>query len=387
MLISCPNCATRYNIEASYLGAQGRAVRCANCANTWHQNPVHAPPPPPMVPANQRHRVQATPQMPPPQQQAYAYPPGYPPPGYPPPGYPPYPPPGYPPYPAPPGYPGAAPQSAPPPKPEMDDESDEAADDDIEMEAEALPDMDDEMPMSMADEGEDDDADDDDAMSQADLDAMFADAEEPAPVSSMVDRGGDDGDDETDDLDDMEDPEPIPQVFTADDDDDEDEDEDEGEGEGGSPIKKIIIIVVLVLALAGIGGAGYFSRSTVMEALGSVLEMVGLKGESLGDGLDIRDTKASRESIGGKDVLVVRGVIANVSEKTRQVPMVTLSLQDLDGKTVQSSEAAPLKTQLNAGEQIGFRIEIKEPSALARGLKVTFSERAKPGAKPAAKAH
>lgn len=38
MIVTCPNCATRYIVDPQALGAMGRTVRCANCQNTWHQD-------------------------------------------------------------------------------------------------------------------------------------------------------------------------------------------------------------------------------------------------------------------------------------------------------------------------------------------------------------
>ena len=35
MQITCPNCATSYDVEAASLGGQGRSVRCARCSNVW----------------------------------------------------------------------------------------------------------------------------------------------------------------------------------------------------------------------------------------------------------------------------------------------------------------------------------------------------------------
>ena len=37
MIISCPACATRYNIDPKALGEKGRKVRCSNCAHHWIQ--------------------------------------------------------------------------------------------------------------------------------------------------------------------------------------------------------------------------------------------------------------------------------------------------------------------------------------------------------------
>ena len=39
MLITCPSCATRYNIPDSSIGERGRSVRCSSCAHRWHVEP------------------------------------------------------------------------------------------------------------------------------------------------------------------------------------------------------------------------------------------------------------------------------------------------------------------------------------------------------------
>lgn len=37
MILTCPNCATRYVIPDTAIGAEGRQVRCANCKHSWFQ--------------------------------------------------------------------------------------------------------------------------------------------------------------------------------------------------------------------------------------------------------------------------------------------------------------------------------------------------------------
>ncbi len=39
MIVTCPACTIRYLVDPRALGRAGRTVRCANCANTWHQVP------------------------------------------------------------------------------------------------------------------------------------------------------------------------------------------------------------------------------------------------------------------------------------------------------------------------------------------------------------
>ena len=42
MLITCPNCATSYDVSAASLGAEGRSVRCVRCQEVWHATPAPA---------------------------------------------------------------------------------------------------------------------------------------------------------------------------------------------------------------------------------------------------------------------------------------------------------------------------------------------------------
>ncbi|MEI9996264.1 MAG: DUF3426 domain-containing protein [Rhizomicrobium sp.] len=37
MILTCPQCETRYNADASKFPAAGRSVRCARCGTVWHQ--------------------------------------------------------------------------------------------------------------------------------------------------------------------------------------------------------------------------------------------------------------------------------------------------------------------------------------------------------------
>ncbi len=55
MIVSCPACEGRFEVDQEQLGYDGRIVRCGKCGNCWHQMPendpraavAEAPPPPP----------------------------------------------------------------------------------------------------------------------------------------------------------------------------------------------------------------------------------------------------------------------------------------------------------------------------------------------------
>lgn len=43
MIVSCPACESRFEVDREQLGYDGRVVRCGKCGNCWHQMPEREP--------------------------------------------------------------------------------------------------------------------------------------------------------------------------------------------------------------------------------------------------------------------------------------------------------------------------------------------------------
>ena len=58
MILTCPSCDTRYQVDEAKFPPQGRQVRCAKCAHVWHQaGPAPAPEPELVIKAEEPPRA------------------------------------------------------------------------------------------------------------------------------------------------------------------------------------------------------------------------------------------------------------------------------------------------------------------------------------------
>ena len=140
---------------------------------------------------------------------------------------------------------------------------------------------------------------------------------------------------------------------------------------GGKAFKWLLVLIVVPSILAGL----LMARDMVVylwPGTAVFYEAIGITAKPVGHGLDIRNVRSERAIEDGADVLVIHGVVVNVSEKPRDVPDIRISLVDVAGDEVQSVSGIARKSRLEAGEATGFEIRLTEPFPSARNLQVGF---------------
>lgn len=342
MIITCPRCSTRYTMSATVLGVDGRVVRCSNCGTEWHQD------------ANQEDTRAARP-VPPPRWEpertgGYAYPPppqgGY----Y---GAPQQAPRGYP------NYPPAPPP--PPPEPAPIAESFAPRPAPVEPDVVRAPEPPKARETAMAP------AAPEKQLSEQEIEQMFG--ADPEPMTSFVGETDRPDREEAVSPDEIPDPEPMPEVyapFRPRGEGDEDED-----SKGG---RWAVALGFLLLFLMAVAGGAFFGKDIIISYLPEAAQIYkdfGLYREQPGAGLEVR--VAQTDPINNGEGMNITGVVSNITDKVRPVPLIKVLFLNGEGVEVQSMLVKPAKTDLPAAEQIGFQARIDRLTPTARKLVVTFT--------------
>jgi predicted Zn finger-like uncharacterized protein len=135
------------------------------------------------------------------------------------------------------------------------------------------------------------------------------------------------------------------------------------------------ILLVLLLLAASAGGVYYFQDQAIelLPWIEAPLIKIGLRHEKPGAGLELRNAGTPERMVyNDTDILVVRGIIANVSQRPRPIPPMKLMLLDKDKHVVQQKISPPPVTTLAPGGTAGFKIQIERPDPTATEVNVVF---------------
>lgn len=134
-------------------------------------------------------------------------------------------------------------------------------------------------------------------------------------------------------------------------------------------------LALAALAAAGAALAVIPLRATVVAALpgtASLYRAVGLPVNLVG--LSIEEVVSSLGQENGAPVLVVTGIVRNVSGSDRPVLPLQLAIASEAGQTLYSWSARAAEAELASGAQTKFRVRLASPPPAGRRIEVTFRE-------------
>jgi len=89
-------------------------------------------------------------------------------------------------------------------------------------------------------------------------------------------------------------------------------------------------------------------------------------------GLAFRDVKVTTETVEGKQVLVIEGVIVGESKKTVDLPRLRFSVRDAQGAEIYAWNTVLEQTTLKPGDHTAFKSRLASPPAEGKSIDVRF---------------
>jgi predicted Zn finger-like uncharacterized protein len=114
-------------------------------------------------------------------------------------------------------------------------------------------------------------------------------------------------------------------------------------------------------------------RADVVRLLpqtGNFYKMVGLNVNLRG--VAFRDVKVTTETVEGKPVLVIEGVIVGEAKKAVDLPRLRFSVRDAQGAEIYAWNSVLEQTTLKPGEQASFKSRLASPPTEGRSIDVRF---------------
>ena len=89
-------------------------------------------------------------------------------------------------------------------------------------------------------------------------------------------------------------------------------------------------------------------------------------------GLAFKDVKVTTETVEGKPVLVIEGVIVGETKKTVELPRLRFSVRDAQGTEIYAWNTVLDQTTLKPGDQTGFKSRLASPPTEGKSIDIRF---------------
>jgi hypothetical protein len=133
--------------------------------------------------------------------------------------------------------------------------------------------------------------------------------------------------------------------------------------------------LVLGAAVIGVALVVVFARNAVVQTwppAKKLYQALGLPVEGLGAGLKIVVISHSRDRERDKTVLIIKGEVANTSDKVRDVPKLKAALRSADARELKAWTFVTAQSRLLPGEKAPFATRIENPPGTASALNIDF---------------
>jgi predicted Zn finger-like uncharacterized protein len=141
-------------------------------------------------------------------------------------------------------------------------------------------------------------------------------------------------------------------------------------------LRRILSLPVLILVLATVLIGLVQARVTVVRHFPQTASLFAMLGMPVNlRGLFFQDVKTKSEFHDGVMVLVVEGVIVNLTRNTLEVPRLRFSLRNGSNHEVYAWTALPSRTLLSSGDGLPFRTRLASPPSDGRDVIVRFFNR------------
>jgi len=89
-------------------------------------------------------------------------------------------------------------------------------------------------------------------------------------------------------------------------------------------------------------------------------------------GVSFKDVKVSTETVEGKPVLVIEGVIVGETRKPVELPRLRFSVRDAQGSEIYAWNTVLDQTTLQPGERAWFKSRLASPPAEGKSIDIRF---------------
>lgn len=134
--------------------------------------------------------------------------------------------------------------------------------------------------------------------------------------------------------------------------------------------------IALLIAVAAVGIGVVAGRDVLVEAwppAARLYSAIGMPAEVLGQGLEFRDVNFERAEQDGRATLIVTGMVANISDKVRTVPLMRASVTSGGAKVIRDWTFSVKEERLLPGESVPFVTRLDDPPDDARELLIAFT--------------